>query len=112
MKLSNVQQAILIECHRRTEELATTEPPPTWQSRAHERYRDEIECGPLYSCHEWFGKSTDAERMRAYRAVRVLEDLELVEATRFEGFRTRTAVHLKLTAEGERVVRELLNKDN
>jgi hypothetical protein len=112
MDLSYVQQRILVECFQRTDKLAKQESPTSSNALAYRLWRDESEYGPVYSCRQWIGPVTDAERMRCQRAVRAIKGLGLVEVTRFEAEHTRAVVHLQLTALGESVARQLTDSED
>lgn len=111
LRLNHSQRVLLTECLRRTQQLAAVDPPPEWERYAYAAWRDEKELGPRYSCRDWFGKVSAAERMRFFRALRAIEDAGLVEASRVDALRTRQAVYLRLTPSGEKLAHELLSRE-
>jgi len=57
-----------------------------------------------------FGKVTPAERMRYYRAIRAIEDAELVEPTHVIALYCKPVLYLKLTDAGEKLARDLIKE--
>jgi hypothetical protein len=96
--------ALLRECHRRAEELRRADPPPAWRTLEAEEHRLQLEHGPRYSGPAWFGDVPEHERQRYLRAIAELERGGLLEVYRQWG---RRVSHVRLTAEGERVLAEL-----
>jgi hypothetical protein len=96
--------AVLLECLRREEALASAEAPPEWRWWDYEPYLEELEHGPNYSPTSWFGRLPDHERQRYLRAIERLERAGLLTTWRRRG---RKLSNIKLTAVGRDVALQL-----
>ena len=112
MKLSHSQKILVTEIARRANTFESAEEPPQWAHWPYADYLDQKQNGVRYSHSRWFGKQTSSQRMRWYRALRALEQAELIEVTRVEALRSRQQVYLRLTPAGEKLARELLARES